>query len=411
MAKTHEQYVEELKNINPSVRVLGRYTKAVERIKVECLLCQKVWEPKAYQLLQGQSCSHCSAVRGAKNNKSKTGLKSKERFVKELNELDNTIEIVGSYVNTHTKIECVCKRCRHEWKARPYSLLQGHGCPRCAKSGTSFMEQYIRLSYECAIGADKVISRSKEAIGMELDIYISELKLAIEPGNWYLHKKSLERDKDKRRLCEQQGIRLITIYDKFPKNEKVPFEKDCFVFEEDLNKADRAVLKELIYTLFKISSISYDFTDAEFNEIERNAYECARAKNSTEFLLQMRDLHPDIDILGIYQNSSKRIAVRCTVCNNEWDAVPANLLSGDGCKKCGTKKAHEKFIKDQKVFEEQVASTNSDIIILGKYRGRHSSIKAKCRVCGYEWEPIASSLLRGSNHKGWRGIHRNFEPI
>ena len=31
--------------------------------------------------------------------------------------------------------------------------------------------------------------------------------------------------------------------------------------------------------------------------------------------------------------------------NVDMNGIPANMLSGDGCRKCGTKKAHERFVK------------------------------------------------------------------
>ncbi|MBF1101864.1 MAG: hypothetical protein HXL44_06885 [Solobacterium sp.] len=101
--------------------------------------------------------------------------------------------------------------------------------------------------------------------------------------------------------------------------------------------------------------------------------------------------------------------MKCRVCGYEWDGVPANLLSGDGCKKCGTKKAHKHTIKSQLTFEKEVAAVNPDVEIIGVYTGRHSKIKTRCKICGYEWEPKASSLLCGSSHKGAASIHRELK--
>ena len=84
MAYTHEQFVNKLKSINPSVKVVGTYTKAVESVTVECLKCHRIWSPKAYSLLSGKGCSHCSALRGAQNNTGKTGLKTHESFLTEM---------------------------------------------------------------------------------------------------------------------------------------------------------------------------------------------------------------------------------------------------------------------------------------------------------------------------------------
>ena len=66
-----------------------------------------------------------------------------------------------------------------------------------------------------------------------------------------------------------------------------------------------------------------------------------------------------------------------------------------------------KIRKEQEEFEEQVWKANPDIEVIGTYTGRHNPIQAKCRICGHIWNPRASSLLRGSNHKGWKTIHTN----
>ena len=407
MARSHDDFVEIVKVKNPSVEIVGTYTKAQERIAVRCKACGYEWTPKAYSLIQGRSCRYCSAKRSAKNNNGKTGLKTQQQFLSEMSEVHPSIKVVGEYLNGHTDIQCACTVCGHNWKAKPYSLLQGHGCPRCAKSGTSFMEQFIKCSFEMALGEDRVLSRDKTAIGMELDIYIPSLKIAFEPGNWFLHKKSLNRDKTKRERCKEKGIRLITIYDKFPLTEQMPFENDCLVFNDDLNKTDHSVIRDLVKRLFEIADIQYRLNDPQWSTIERQSYDNAKAKTHEDFVESMSALHPTIEVLGKYVNANKRLLVKCTVCGFEWDGVPANMLAGDGCRKCGTKLAHQKFVKEQEEFEEQVWKANPDIEVIGTYTGRHNPIQAKCRICGHIWNPRASSLLRGSNHKGWKTIHTN----
>lgn len=409
MAYTHEQFVNKLKSINPSVKVVGIYTKAVEPVTVECLNCHRIWNPKAYSLLSGKGCSHCSALKGAQNNTGKTGLKTQESFITEMATVNPDITFIGKYINGHTNIECICSICNHKWSAKPYSLLQGHGCPRCVKSGTSFMEQFIKCSFEIALGENSVISRDKSTIDMELDILIPSLKIAIEPGNWLLHKKSFKRDSLKRERCKEKGIRLITIYDKYPLNEKPPFDIDCFIFSDDLNKSDHSIIRNLVSDLLKASNIQYSFSELQWETIEKQAYDNSKAKTHNDFIEEMKHLHPTITVKGKYVNANKRLLVKCTVCGFEWDGVPANMLAGDGCRKCGTKVAHANFIKEQSEFEKQVQTANPDIEVLGKYTGRHNKVKAQCRICGHIWEPKASSLLRGSNHKGWKTIHKNLK--
>lgn len=405
MTKTHSEYKKEIKAKHPTIILLDKYTKATNRIKVQCDVCGKIWEPYAYSLSDGKGCPHCSAIQGSKNNQGKTGLKNQSKFIKEMNSINPNIEIIGVYVNTHTNVKCKCKICKSIWEAKPYALLQNHGCPRCAKSGTSFMEQFILHAFKTALGNSKVLSRDKKAIGKELDIYIPDQKLAIEPGNWYLHEKRISVNIQKKELCKKNGIRLITVYDKFNPRMVKPFKTDCYVFEEDLNKEDHSIIIELTKQLLREVGIK-ETNNLNWDKIEELAYINSKAMNHEEFVKRINNIHPNISVLDTYKNSNKRLRVRCNKCGYEWQAVPGNMMAGDGCRQCGAKKAHEKFIKKRELFEEEVKRANPDIEIIGQYMGRHKKVKAKCLICGHVWYPQASSLLRGSNHKGWKTIHK-----
>ena len=144
-------------------------------------------------------------------------------------------------------------------------------------------------------------------------------------------------------------------------------------------------------------------------KIEKQAYLNAKAKTNDEFINEMRKINPAIHIIGNYTNANRRILVKCNKCGFEWNALPSSLLSGDGCRKCGTKKAHEKLIKKDEDVIKEISLKNPNVEIIGKYTGRHNSIKARCKICDYTWEPIVSSLLRGSSHKNAKVMHKNIE--
>lgn len=406
MAKTHEQFVEELTALNSEIDVIGKYTKSTDTIQVRCKKCGKVWNPKAYSLLQGRSCPHCSAIKGSINNRGKTRRKSSAEFINQLHQVHPEVDTSDKYINTHTDMTFICRRCGNVWSAKPYSVLQGHGCPRCVKSGTSFMEQYIRLCFSHRLGNKAVLSRDREIIGMELDIVIPSINIAIEPGNWFLHRESLDRDKQKREKCAEKDIRLITIYDRFPDSETKPFDTDCFTFSDDLNKSDHSLLRKLVADLFENCQLTYSFSSQELEQIEQEAYQLSKSKTHDTFVNELASINPSIKVIGQYTNTNRKITVSCKVCGHIWDAIPASLLSGDGCRKCGIKKAHQVFIKDQEDFEKQLKNVNPDVKIIGQYTGRHNPVKTKCLICGHVWEPIASSLLRGSSHKGSKTMHK-----
>lgn len=409
MARQPHEFVEEMAHINPDIELVGTYTKATNHIDVRCKLCGKEWSPKACSLLRGKGCPHCSAISGAKRNSGYTRTKTTSEFKNQLQTVNKDIEILSDYVSRKNPVHCHCLRCGFYWNARPYSLLDGHGCPHCAKTGTSFMEQFILKSFSAILGSENVLSRDKSLIQMELDIYIPCLKLAFEPGDWYLHKSSLYRDSKKREKCAQCNVRLITIYDNYPSNAKPPFSSDCIVFSGDYSRADHQYIKELVLFLMKEANLYCSFTDINWEKIESQAYEDSLIVTHEKFVHQLQLVNPTIQICSEYKGSSSKIKVKCIKCSYEWESEPARLLSGDGCRKCGTIRAHQRTLRPQSDFLHELEVINPNVTVIGIYKGRHHPIAAKCKICGFEWEPTAGSLLRGSNHKGSRTIHRTLK--
>lgn len=402
---TPESYKNSVYQRLPNIELLSDFTKSTERVEVKCKVCGYKWSPKAYTLLQDRGCAICGRKNGILNNHGKTGLKTTKKFISELNNVDNSIEVIGEYINNHTDVECKCKRCDHTWRAKPYSLLQGRGCPRCSRSGTSFMEQLILLSFRKLLGDKEVISRDKSLIGMELDIVIPKFNLAIEPGNWYLHHRSLKRDTEKRIRCKNQGYQLITIYDVYPKDTKPPFQDNCYVFPEDLNVVNHAIIHNLIRDLLALCDINCQFSNNDWEQLEESAYANSKSMTHEQFVERLSSIRPDIEVIGKYFNSNRRLAVRCKKCGFVWNGVPASLLAGDGCRKCGAKLRGDRERKNQYDFEIELATLIPTIKIIGTYISRHSPIKVQCLVCGNIWEPTPGSLLRKktSNNSSFNG--------
>jgi hypothetical protein len=54
-------------------------------------------------------------------------------YVKQLQDLNPDIEVIGKYVKTHEPIEVHCKKCGNIWFPIAGSLLRGQGCPSCGR--------------------------------------------------------------------------------------------------------------------------------------------------------------------------------------------------------------------------------------------------------------------------------------
>ena len=120
-------------------------------------------------------------------------------------ELNPVVEILGARDGDPSKVVCRCKRCDHQWSAATTRILAGKGCPKCdRKSGTSFMEQFVCVALEIALGKDSVKSRDRSTIGMELDILVPP-GFAVEMGGWKWHRDRVYgRDEEKRKRCREK---------------------------------------------------------------------------------------------------------------------------------------------------------------------------------------------------------------
>ena len=247
--KTHEEFMRDFEEKQPenfkNIEILGEYINNRTKIKCRCMIDGHEWEARPYDLLKGCGCPECR-----KERLSKLYAKTHDQFMKEMKEINPDIEILGEYVNNHTKIKCRCLIDGYEWDATPDHLLRDRGCPRCAHAGESWMD---RTLHEILLEYDSdAIYRGKDTIGMELDSFCPNLNLAFEPGSWYWHKDKVENDRVKRRLCSKKGIRCITIYDSFPENIKVPFEEDCYVYSKDFGKNKEEFFEQMNKLIPKI---------------------------------------------------------------------------------------------------------------------------------------------------------------
>lgn len=222
-------------SINKDIIVLGNWVNVDTPIKCRCNICGNIWEPRPDVLLRGGGCGKCAI----KSNSQKRVYSHKEfvaEFKKKQPENFKNIEFISEYAGSHTKLKCKCLIDGFEWEITPTNLLSGRKCPKCAHSGTSWLQEQIEdyFSKDYAI-----LSRDKSIIGMELDIVIPELKLAVEPGSWFWHYKNEDkrnRDAEKRRLCAEKGYTCITIYDACDNPELIPFrtEDTCLIYEDDI---------------------------------------------------------------------------------------------------------------------------------------------------------------------------------
>lgn len=383
--KTHEEFLNELKIKNNNIKVLGEYKNCSTKIEVQCKKCSYEWMTLPNSLIRGRGCPKCA------NNIKKTT----NQFIKEMSEYNKHIEVIGEYDTALKPIKVRCKICGNEWEAKPNRLLQGAQCMNCIKPHTSFMEQFILISFKSILGDDEVISRDTSAIGIELDIYLPNYNLAIEPGTWLYHEtKSENIDLIKRNKCKENGIRLITIYDTYPKDKKRPFDDDCYVFDGYLNEYGYERLIKLTKELFNLINIKNNNLD--WTEIANLSYEACHINANDDFISKLHKINPNLIVLEKYKGSHTPILVKNKKCGHkEWKARPYTLLKGIGCPECGRIKAAKTRTRSHSDFVKEMKIISPSIKIRGKYKKVTERIEVECLNCGKVWNPLAYSLLSG----------------
>ena len=383
--KTHEEFINEMKTINPSLIVIGTYANCSTKIEVKCLKCNHVWKAVPNSLIQGHGCPACA------NNQKKTH----QRFVSEMQAYNPYIEILGEYKTATTPLKVKCAICGNEWLSKPNRLLNGAQCQNCTKPHTSFMEQFMLISFQDAIGEESVESRNTSAIGLELDIYVPNYKLAIEPGTWLYHKNKVgARDLDKRKKCREVGIRLVTVYDTYPAGKKPPYESDCYVFNGFLNEPGYKRLIRFLTDL--MSSVNINSSNLDWAQIANRAYAACHYNAHESFVKALAETQPNIDVLEEYKGANIPITVNDKTCNHPtWKARPYTLLNGIGCPECGRITAAKTRTRTHQDFEIEMQQIDPTIEIIGKYTKVTERIEVRCKNCGHNWNPLGYSLLSG----------------
>ena len=109
----------------------------------------------------------------------------------------------------------VCEK-GHSWNVR-IADRKRFGCPYCV-SLISKAEKEVAEYVSSLLGDDSISTSNRSVISpYELDIYISELSVAIEFNGIYWHTESQGKDKNyhfnKWKQCKDKGIQLITIWE------------------------------------------------------------------------------------------------------------------------------------------------------------------------------------------------------
>ena len=124
--KSTEEFMAEMKRVNPNIQIVGEYAGAKKHIECHCKICGHNWTQPT-NLLQGYGCPGCWS-----HHIGDACRKSHDEFVADLNRLHPGITVVSHYTRGADKIILRCNECGEQWSILASSAMaQACGCPTC----------------------------------------------------------------------------------------------------------------------------------------------------------------------------------------------------------------------------------------------------------------------------------------
>ena len=125
--KTHDQFVIDLKNVNPNIDVVGTYINTDEKVKVKCLIDGYEWNADPRKLLRGGMCPVCT------NHKVMTGVNDLATIKPDLIKyFKNKIEATKYTVGSDKVVDIICPECGYENRIKIGNLSRfGFSCNGC----------------------------------------------------------------------------------------------------------------------------------------------------------------------------------------------------------------------------------------------------------------------------------------
>ena len=200
------------------------------------------WQTAISHRTNGNGCPYCS---GKKVLKGYNDLQTvNPELAKEWNyDRNGNLKPEDVTENNGKKVWWICSK-GHEWQAKIYHRNSGSGCPICHSERNTSLPEFALLYYLRKNGLE-VIHSYKEH-GYELDVYIPAQHTAIEFDGYFWHKEKTQKDLEKNRQCEKDGIKLYRIREGLPSLNDSSIDYVIQKDHKDISHTFERILNEII---------------------------------------------------------------------------------------------------------------------------------------------------------------------
>lgn len=155
----------------------------------------------------------------------------------------------------------------------------------------------------------------------------------------------------------------------------------------------------------------------------------AEMKPHEQFVEELATVNPNIEIIGLYLGTHKKIKCKCKIDGAIWDGYPANLLNESaGCPMCNISKGERKMVSilnkfnldikqqysiDDCVYERKLKFDAFDITnnIAFEYNGEQHYYPVDFANNGYEWAMNQFELTKARDAVKIKYCNKNKIPI
>lgn len=113
-------------------------------------------------------------------------------------------------------------------------------------------------------------------------------------------------------------------------------------------------------------------------------------KTHEQYVLECKEKHPDIEVIGTYTASKTAILHKCKIDGYIWSAIPSNVLSGTGCPRCANNIKYT-----QQEYIELLAKNNANVCVVGEYIDMRTPISHFCKKHNIYWDTAPQRVLQG----------------
>jgi rubrerythrin len=385
---TFKEFLRRLFAKFPSIEPRGPYISSSKRIAVHCNVCGHDWTPLAGSLISGHGCPVCMG----------SAQISEEDFLRKLAAKRDDVELVGPYEKATKKTDFRFRACGHVCKMTPSKIISGRGCSKCADGLRGASLRFSLEDFEKVMKgidpnlrlADGAVYKNNttpvalhcESCGQDLWISLKQLKRSNGCRNCHHRSTSFVEQFVRHSFIQALGEDAVLSRDKTA----IGMELDIFVpslrfavepgswyyhqghVERDIAKKEACTGKGIrlvtVYDHFPPGN------GAPFDGCVVSPFDLSARMNRMK-------------LRNVVVNLLETAGHPCSFEEKDWDEIERRALADS-----------RKMTTED--FKKELAGINPDIEFIDEYTRALDKKRFRCRVCGYEWVTVPSSVRLGS---------------